>query len=117
MFIAHLAIVMLSRPAPLSSRLIATRKTGLTHDDRTVLLCNEISLLSTKAGNGIAAPVITDVDIKNITQLAKKKNAFDILSQSLAPSIWGHEYIKKAVLLMLLGGVEKNLDNGTHIRG
>ncbi|KAF7723670.1 MCM DNA helicase complex subunit [Apophysomyces ossiformis] len=84
---------------------------------KTVLLCNEISLLSTKAGNGIAAPVITDVDIKNITQLAKKKNAFDILSQSLAPSIWGHEYIKKAVLLMLLGGVEKNLDNGTHIRG
>ncbi|KAG0170787.1 MCM DNA helicase complex subunit [Apophysomyces sp. BC1034] len=84
---------------------------------KTVLLCNEINLLSTKAGNGIAAPVITDVDIKNITQLAKKKNAFDILSQSLAPSIWGHEYIKKAVLLMLLGGVEKNLDNGTHIRG
>ncbi|KAI8149313.1 MCM2/3/5 family-domain-containing protein [Fennellomyces sp. T-0311] len=84
---------------------------------RTVILCNDISLLSTKAGGGIASPTITDRDIRNIHQLAKKRNVFDILSQSLAPSIWGHEHIKKAVLMMLLGGVEKNLDNGTHIRG
>ncbi|KAK4522026.1 serine/threonine protein phosphatase Pzh1 [Mucor velutinosus] len=84
---------------------------------KTVILCNEISLLSTKAGGGIAAPVITDRDITHITELARKRNSFNILAQSLAPSIWGHEYIKKAVLMMLLGGVEKNLENGTHIRG
>ncbi|KAI8333156.1 MCM2/3/5 family-domain-containing protein [Chlamydoabsidia padenii] len=84
---------------------------------KTVILCNQISLLSTKSGGGIAAPIITDMDIRNITQLAKKRGVFDTLSKSLAPSIWGHDYIKKAVLLMLLGGVEKNLENGTHIRG
>lgn len=84
---------------------------------RTVIICNNISLLSTKAGGGVASPVITDVDIRKINELSQKRNVFDILSKSLAPSIWGHDMIKKAVLLMLLGGVEKNLDNGTHIRG
>ena len=41
----------------------------------------------------------------------------DLFSQSISPSIYGHEYLKKAVLLMLLGGCEKVLDNGAHLRG
>lgn len=84
---------------------------------RTVILANYITTFAGKAGNGIAQPTITDSDIENIKKLAKRKKAFEILSNSLAPSIYGHDYIKKAVFLMLLGGMEKNLSNGTHIRG
>ncbi|KAK4140654.1 uncharacterized protein C8A04DRAFT_31831 [Dichotomopilus funicola] len=84
---------------------------------KTVLLANNIVLLSTKSGGGVATATITDTDIRNINKIAKKQKLFDLLSQSLAPSIYGHDYIKKAILLMLLGGMEKNLENGTHLRG
>lgn len=84
---------------------------------RTLMVGNNLNLLSSKAGGGIAAAHITDQDIRQINKVAKKRNIFHLLSQSLAPSIYGHDYIKKAVLLMLLGGQEKNLTNGTHIRG
>ncbi|KAI1447604.1 MCM-domain-containing protein [Annulohypoxylon stygium] len=84
---------------------------------KTIILANNIVLLSSKASGGVATATITDTDIRNINKVAKKRNLFELLSQSLAPSIYGHDYIKKAILLMLLGGMEKNLENGTHLRG
>ncbi|KAK3398512.1 putative subunit of pre-replication complex [Sordaria brevicollis] len=84
---------------------------------KTVILANNIVLLSSKSGGGVATATITDTDIRNINKIAKKPKVFELLSQSLAPSIYGHDYIKKAILLMLLGGMEKNLENGTHLRG
>ncbi|SLM39089.1 dna replication licensing factor mcm3 [Lasallia pustulata] len=84
---------------------------------RTLILANNVILLSSKSGGGIAQATITDTDIRNINKVSKKKNVFELLSQSLAPSIYGHDHIKKAILLMLLGGMEKNLENGTHLRG
>lgn len=84
---------------------------------RTLILANNVIPLSSKSGGGIAQSTITDTDIRNINKISRKKNVFELLSQSLAPSIYGHDHIKKAILLMLLGGMEKNLDNGTHLRG
>ena len=84
---------------------------------RTLILANNVIMLSSKSGGGIANSIITDTDIRNINKVSKKKNVFELLSQSLAPSIYGHDHIKKAILLMLLGGMEKNLENGTHLRG
>ncbi|KAK6385574.1 MCM DNA helicase complex subunit [Exophiala oligosperma] len=84
---------------------------------RTLILANNVVLLSSKSGGGIAEAQYTDQDVRNINKFAKKHNIFELLSQSLAPSIYGHDYIKKSILLMLLGGMEKNLPNGTHLRG
>ncbi|KAI8054283.1 MCM2/3/5 family-domain-containing protein [Syncephalis plumigaleata] len=83
---------------------------------RTLILANHIQVLGGKSG-GISTPNMTANDVQNIRQIAKRRNVFDILSRSIAPSIYGHEYIKKALLLLLLGGMERNLANGTHIRG
>ncbi|KAG3005848.1 hypothetical protein JG687_00013967 [Phytophthora cactorum] len=45
------------------------------------------------------------------------ENVYEVLSQSLAPEIYGHEDVKKALLLLLIGGVTKRMDEGMKLRG
>ncbi|GAA6007918.1 hypothetical protein JCM10207_004924 [Rhodosporidiobolus poonsookiae] len=84
---------------------------------KTLIIANHIVLLSAKSGAGIAQQTLSDHDIREIRKVSKRKDAYDLLWKSLAPSIYGSDYIKQAILLLLLGGVEKNLPNGTHLRG
>jgi DNA replication licensing factor MCM3 len=60
---------------------------------------------------------MSEQDIRNIRKLAKEKDVMRILGESVAPSIEGQLNAKKAVLLQLLGGAEKVLNSGTHLRG
>lgn len=60
---------------------------------------------------------MNEQDVREIKKISKRKDVFALVSSSLAPSLFGHEYIKKALLLLMIGGVEKNLENGTHLRG
>ena len=79
---------------------------------RGVVVANAIRQLGREAN----MPMLTDTDIQQIKAVAQRPDLFALLARSLAPSIWGHAIIKKAILLMLLGGVEKIVDQ-THIRG
>ncbi|XP_072973040.1 DNA replication licensing factor MCM3 [Typha angustifolia] len=80
---------------------------------RTVLIANNVSLLNKEAN----APIYSLEDLKRMKEISKRNDTFDLLGNSLAPSIYGHLWIKKAVILLMLSGVEKNLKNGTHLRG
>ena len=60
---------------------------------------------------------LTGQDVRNILKISKRKGLLSTLASSIAPSIQGHINIKKSILLQLLGGTEKNLENGTHLRG
>ncbi|XP_017762088.1 PREDICTED: DNA replication licensing factor Mcm3 [Eufriesea mexicana] len=82
---------------------------------KTILIANNIMQLSKEANLSISHD-----DVAMCKKLAKNnscKNIFELLSKSLAPSIHGHDYVKKAILCLLLGGVEKLLPNGTRLRG
>ena len=49
---------------------------------------------------------ITDEEREEIKNIAKSPDAFDRISHSLAPSIFGYERIKRALALQLFGGVK-----------
>lgn len=80
----------------------------------TILIANHVQFIN----KDVQGPTLTAQDIKNIRALAKDPNVFGIVASSLAPSIYGHEYIKKSILLQLLGGAEKDLKaTGIRLRG
>lgn len=60
---------------------------------------------------------LTESTREKIDNLRLNDNYYDILSSSIAPEIFGHLDIKKALLLLLVGGVTKEMGDGMKIRG
>lgn len=52
-----------------------------------------------------------------IRDLQTDHHLYSRLANSIAPEIYGHEDVKKALLLLLVGGVTKNVNDGMKIRG
>lgn len=55
--------------------------------------------------------------LRKIEQHRRSGNMYEYLSRSIAPEIYGHLDVKKALLLLLIGGVTKEMGDGMHIRG
>jgi len=70
----------------------------------TVLNANHILKKEDKSTLGS----ISDEDIALIIKLSKEDNIADRIVASMAPSIYGHEDIKRALALALFGGEAKN---------
>jgi len=60
---------------------------------------------------------ISDEDERQIHELSEDPKIFENLSKSIAPSVWGYEEIKKALILQLFGGVQKQMSDGSKSRG
>lgn len=54
--------------------------------------------------------------LSEIERLRRQKNIYDILTASIAPSVYGLENVKKSLLLQLFGGISKNLKS-SQLRG
>lgn len=96
-------------------RCLPGKKGGFTSGTfRTIMIACHVKQMSKEVSPHFSAGDVAK--IRNFSQ-NRSLDVFDQLARSLAPSIHGHEYIKKAILCMLLGGVEKVLENGSRIRG
>lgn len=59
----------------------------------------------------------TAEELDEIQQMRNTPDYFNKLVGSMAPTVFGHQDIKRAVLLMLLGGVHKTTHEGINLRG
>jgi replicative DNA helicase Mcm len=60
---------------------------------------------------------ISEEEMEEIKKIAKDPNLMNLLSRSLAPSIYGHDKIKEALILQLSGGCRKIRPDGVITRG
>lgn len=55
---------------------------------------------------------VSEEDEAKIKEIAARPDVYDILSRSLAPSIWEMDDVKKGILLQLFGGTNKSFEKG-----
>ena len=60
---------------------------------------------------------INEEDERQILELSQDLKLFDKLANSITPSVWGYEEIKKSLVLQLFGGVRKIHTDGQKSRG
>jgi len=60
---------------------------------------------------------ITEEDEREIMELKNQPDVYEKLIRSIAPSIYGYEEIKEAMVLQLFAGIPKELPDETRVRG
>ena len=60
---------------------------------------------------------ITPEEETTILELSKDPKIYEKLNESIAPSIYGHDRVKEALVLQMFGGVRKKRDDGVVTRG
>lgn len=55
--------------------------------------------------------------VQRIDKYRQTGQVYELLAKSIAPEIFGHLDVKKALLLLLIGGVSKEMGDGMKIRG
>ncbi len=60
---------------------------------------------------------VTEEDEKEILKIGKNPEIYQLMRQSMAPTIYGMDIEKDALVLQLFGGLSKKMPDGTYIRG
>ena len=60
---------------------------------------------------------VTEEDEKEILKVSKDPEIYEKMKQSIAPTIYGMDVEKEALILQLFGGLSKKMPDSTYIRG
>lgn len=60
---------------------------------------------------------LTQQEVDELRNMVNADHIYDRLVRSIAPTVYGHEIVKKGILLQLMGGVHKQTSEGIHLRG
>uniref|UniRef100_A0A7S3CJV1 DNA replication licensing factor MCM5 n=1 Tax=Strombidium rassoulzadegani TaxID=1082188 RepID=A0A7S3CJV1_9SPIT len=66
---------------------------------------------------GFAMPNISEEDVEKFENMRKDPEIYEKICRSVAPSIFGHKDIKKAIACLMFGGCPKKLPDGMRLRG
>ena len=61
--------------------------------------------------------MVSAAEKEKLREISESPNVFSLLASAIAPRVSGHEDIKKGILLMLMGGVQKQTPEGVKLRG
>ncbi|KAF4975012.1 hypothetical protein FZEAL_8157 [Fusarium zealandicum] len=61
--------------------------------------------------------IVDPMLVRRIEKYRQTGQVYELLAKSIAPEIFGHLDVKKALLLLLIGGVNKEMGDGMKIRG
>lgn len=64
-----------------------------------------------------AMTMFSEDEEEEFLQLSRRPDLYELLTRSIAPSIFGNEDIKKAIVCLLMGGSKKLLPDGMRLRG
>lgn len=60
---------------------------------------------------------LTDAERDELEAMVMSEDIYSRLVQSIAPTVYGHDIVKKGILLQLMGGVHKSTKEGMRLRG
>ena len=60
---------------------------------------------------------LTEPEFEELKAMIESDHIYSRLVESIAPTVYGHEIVKKGLLLQLMGGVHKQTGEGMHLRG
>jgi DNA replication licensing factor MCM6 len=60
---------------------------------------------------------LTEPESEELFRMIEGDHIYSRLVESIAPTVYGHDIVKKGLLLQLMGGVHKQTPEGMHLRG